>query len=249
MEAIISRQHLREDFPSHVSSMNYITTYISDNFCGLKSYREQIYNMAYFAALIATVVCLSITCLVWQRLKFRVVRREGGCKLPPKYPHKDPILGIDRLFRRWKAISQNRFLEEFDQSYQRLGKTFKGVSLGCTAIDSIEPDNLKAVFATNSNMWGNGPIRLRAMSPWVGRGFITVDGLDWQDSHTLLKPSFHRANIANLKPFENSLQQLLALIPRDGSTVDLQVLFSKLVSLLETFPLSKLANTEVTLVC
>lgn len=187
--------------------------------------------MAYITALIATVVCLSITSyLVWQRSKYRVVQREGGCKSPPQYPHKDPFFGIDLFLRYGKAVSQNTLLEELQQYHERFGKTYQWVIWGSSAISSIEPENIKTVFSTNSDIWGNEPVRLSAMDPWVGRGFITADGPDWEDSHTLLKPSFRRANITNLRPFENSLQELLVLIPRDGSTVDLQVLFSKLVS-------------------
>jgi hypothetical protein len=186
--------------------------------------------MAYITAVTATGVCLLALILFWQRLKYRAVQREHGCQPPSQYPHKDPFFGIDLFLRLGKAVVEHRQLELFQQLHRELGKTYAWNWWGTEAIHSIEPENIKTVFATKANDWGNAPIRLRSGGPWVGRGFITVDGPDYEESHWLLKPSFRRSNISNLEPFETCLQELLGQIPKDGSIVDLQVLFSKLVS-------------------
>ncbi|KAH8160028.1 hypothetical protein CIB48_g8215 [Xylaria polymorpha] len=83
-------------------------------------------------------------------------------------------------------------------------------------------ENIRAVFSKNAADLGIQPLRLRNMSPFCGRGFITTDGSDWKLSHDLLKPSFHRSNISNFGPLEEHLGILLEQIPKDGSKFDLQ---------------------------
>jgi len=72
------------------------------------------------------------------------------------------------------------------------------------------------------------PLRLQSMNPFVGQGFISMDGPKWEQSMSMLKPSFKRSNISNFEPFEKCLKQMIQQIPRDGSTVDLQSHFSNL---------------------
>lgn len=47
-------------------------------------------------------------------------------------------------------------------------------------------------------------------------------------SEALVRPSFARAQVADLDTFETHIQHLIAKIPRDGSTIDLQPLFYQL---------------------
>lgn len=44
----------------------------------------------------------------------------------------------------------------------------------------------------------------------------------------LVRPSFARVHVADLETFESHIQHLIAKIPRDGSTIDLQPLFYQL---------------------
>lgn len=44
----------------------------------------------------------------------------------------------------------------------------------------------------------------------------------------MLRPNFHRSQVADLDTFEVHIQHLIGAIPTDGSTVDLQELFFRL---------------------
>jgi cytochrome P450 len=57
---------------------------------------------------------------------------------------------------------------------------------------------------------------------------MTSDGAFWEHSRALIKPTFARAQIADLTSYDIHVNHLLALIPTDGSTVDLQPLFARL---------------------
>jgi cytochrome P450 len=173
------------------------------------------------------VLCIAISCILWGRSKSptSALSRSNKCLPPPQYPLLDPIFGLDIFFRNAKAISENRSLPTLQERHAKMGWTFGSLSFGTTAIASIEPENLKTVWVTKFEDWGVQPTRLPAMGPFVGRGFLTMDGPEWEHSRALLKPSLRKAQIANLDTFEESLQLMIDKIPTDGSTVDLQSLY------------------------
>lgn len=57
---------------------------------------------------------------------------------------------------------------------------------------------------------------------------MTTDGSFWEHSRALIRPTFARAQIANLSTLEVHVSRMIDLIPKDGSTVDLQPLFARL---------------------
>ncbi|KFX94096.1 hypothetical protein V490_04524 [Pseudogymnoascus sp. VKM F-3557] len=113
------------------------------------------------------------------------------------------------------------------EQHKELGNTFSIVIPGQTAISTIEPENLKAVLATQFHDFGIGK-RHRGMGALLGHGIFTSDGAHWERSRALVRPSFTRAQVADLDTFETHIQHLIAKIPRDGSTIDLQPLFYQL---------------------
>jgi hypothetical protein len=185
-------------------------------------------------ALIATLalLCIAITYIVGRQHKslFSALSRSKNCQRAPKYPSVDPIFGLDLFFANGKARSGNRWLPTVQKRYEQLGWTFESLSFGIRVINSIEPENLKTAWVVNFEDWGVQSNRLPSMEPFVGRGFLTADGANWEHSRALLKPSLRKAHIANLEPFESSLRQMISKIPKDGSTIDLQTLIFDLVS-------------------
>ena len=57
--------------------------------------------------------------------------REHGCQsIHVKYPHKDPILGIDIFIRNVKAVSKHNFLETVTKRHEEVGETYQLNMLG-----------------------------------------------------------------------------------------------------------------------
>ena len=108
------------------------------------------------------------------------------------------------------------------------GHTFQSRPYGTTKIFTIEPRNLQTVFATNFESFGVQPLRLFPFGPFIGKGILTTDGAFWEHSRALVRPTFARAQIANLSSLEVHVSRMIDLIPKDGSTVDLQPLFARL---------------------
>ncbi|KAL8998408.1 MAG: hypothetical protein Q9169_002536 [Polycauliona sp. 2 TL-2023] len=173
-----------------------------------------------------TGLCLFFTYHIYRYLQHFYLARSNGCLPPRKYPHTDPFLGIDFFLETGKIFSENRYLPELVARYGKYGSTFQTNLFGTPSINTIEPENLQAVYSTNFKDWGVKPLRLPAQDPFCGRGFITTDGAAWEHSRSLLKPGFSRASIvAGLEGLGKALDKMIDKIPRDGGKVDLQALF------------------------
>lgn len=156
--------------------------------------------------------------------------RDLGC-LPATYAQqRDPIFGLDFVLQLFKALRNDRRNVSFRALFQKYGHTFQVKSWGGNKIFTVEPKNLQSVLATDFASWGVEPLRLFPFEPFVGKGIMCSDGIFWEHSRALIKPTFTRTQIADLhlSAFEAHVQRLIQSIPEDGVTVDLQPLFARL---------------------
>ncbi|RLL93809.1 hypothetical protein CFD26_103191 [Aspergillus turcosus] len=92
---------------------------------------------------------------------------------------------------------------------------------GCLTCD---PENIKSILSTKFKDYSLGN-RTSIMGPLLGKGIFVNDSEEWSHSRALLRPNFVRDQVADLGMLETHLKDLLALVPQDGTTVDLQELF------------------------
>jgi cytochrome P450 len=158
-----------------------------------------------------------------RRLQFA---RANACKPPPKLEQPgERILGIGLIKENMKRGNEHKFLETAQKRFRDTGNTFSAVVFGDTLYNTCEPDNIKAILATQFKEFGLGVRRWRNFNPLLGNGIFSVDGQQWEHSRAMLRPNFARTQVANLVTFETHINNMIALIPRDGSMVDLQELF------------------------
>ncbi|KAE8454401.1 hypothetical protein EG329_000023 [Mollisiaceae sp. DMI_Dod_QoI] len=152
--------------------------------------------------------------------------REKRCKPYKNYPHKDPIFGFDLFFENARLSKQGGLLDKICERYARLDTyTFSQLLLGERMINTAEPENIKAILATQFKDFELPPRRKAAFQPTFGHGIFTTDGSEWERSRSLLRPNFVRSQIGDLDTFEKHISHLIAKMPGDGSIVDLQPLF------------------------
>ncbi|PBP19535.1 cytochrome P450 52A1 [Diplocarpon rosae] len=155
-----------------------------------------------------------------------IISRNHGCKPIPRFPHRDPILGLDVFWENAKLARDGGFLERVQSRYTQMGRyTFTQLFFGDAFIHTAEPANIKAVLATQFHDFELPPRRKAAFGPTFGHGIFTTDGKEWETSRALLRPNFTRSQVGDLVTFERHIEKLIQRIPRDGSTVDLQELF------------------------
>lgn len=156
-------------------------------------------------------------------LRQREFKTEHGCKpVLKRFAAKDPILGSDWILGNLKSAREHQYLNTLAKRYDDAGTTFATRVLSTRAICTIDPENIKTVLSLRFQDYSIGN-RPRIMGPLLGKGIFTTDGKDWAHSRALLRPCFVKEE--QNADLEKHFGNLLELLPRDGSTVDLQPLF------------------------
>lgn len=178
--------------------------------------------------LLGVLFSLAIT-LVYRKISLYLVRRklirELNPQPPAKYPHKDPFFGLDEIRDAARAGQSHRYLDRIRDLYATHGNTFSASVLARSVINTIEPDNIKAVLSSQFKNFAIGAPRRNAFSPLIGHSIVVSDGAQWKHSRALLQPSFARNQVDDLHIFEIHTRNLIQAILQGGSIVDLKELF------------------------
>jgi cytochrome P450 len=171
------------------------------------------------------VIGLVVSILARRFLVRRRFARDHDCQPVARRLNKDPFLGLDTIPKSILAHRKHKILERSCECFAVYGNTFTVKELHKSAIVTIEPENIKTVLSLNFGHYGISH-RLEAFRPLLGEGIFDTDGDHWAASRSLIRPSFTRNQMADLATFEDLIQDLFVLLPRDGKTVvDLQDLF------------------------
>ncbi|KAL1967364.1 hypothetical protein VTN77DRAFT_3148 [Rasamsonia byssochlamydoides] len=93
-----------------------------------------------------------------------------------------------------------------------------------------DPENVRAIFSTQSSDFDISVCRQMSWLPMLGRGIFTTRGWDWKRSRTMLRPQFARDVVADVDREERHVQALMQRLQVDPVSkwtdkVDLQPLF------------------------
>ena len=158
-------------------------------------------------------------------LKRRRFQQIHNCLPAPRISQMERIIGIDRTLENLSCWKKGRLLKLHQTRYNTVGYTFTGTIGFNPTIFTIEPENIKAVFADKFNDFDVGWQRLRTLAPSVGEVLFTSDGDVWRHQRALVRPAFNRRQISDCNFFESDIDDLISHIPRDGSTIDMAPLF------------------------
>lgn len=182
------------------------------------------------AAAIAAALFLA-RWILWQLTTGAARRRmiqENGCRPAKHYQHQGilgKLFGIDFVLFRWKATKSKHSHEAIREALFSQHKTLQITALHKEIFITVEPENIKSILSTKFNDFALGRLRESAAGPVFGRGIFVTDGHAWEQSRALIRPSFVRHQVSDLTSFEHHIQNLIARIPKDGSTFDIQSLF------------------------
>ncbi|EGW32402.1 cytochrome P450 52A3 [Spathaspora passalidarum NRRL Y-27907] len=153
-------------------------------------------------------------------------RRKHGTQEPPRF-REGGFLG---LFLAYTLISfkQSGELLDFAVSIlDRYNGTLSAKLFGLRVIATREPENIKAMLATQFNEFGLG--RHSHLATLLGDGIFTLDGDGWKHSRQLLRPQFAREQVAHVQKLEPHVQTLAKHIRKyKGDKFDIQELFFRL---------------------
>ena len=182
---------------------------------------------------VAVALVLFLCRKVLSSVKLRRAMRRNNCLPLPKYPHKDPFLGLDMFFDQLKAMKDGNSGSVERGRFLKYGKTFEANSWGTKCIHTMDVANVQAVLAQLFDKFGVEPMRLHIGEPFIGKGVFSTDGAYWRHSRELIRPMFARALVTDFTAFDVHLNRMMQRIPRNGSTFDLQALLKLMVRVLQ----------------
>ena len=197
--------------------------------------------MAYFSFTALLLGALGLASYYfWTLLGHKVAIKRHDSQQPPKRRVYDPFVGLDNKIQDANSATRAKTLPDGEALHREYGLTYReSLMLGIT-IETASEDNIRTIFGLKAKEWGIKPFKYEGMRPFCREGVLSIDGPAWEHSRTLLKPFFHKSIISDLTIFEQSVQQLLERIPKDGSTVDLESLVSMLVDLSSSVSMNSL---------
>lgn len=109
-------------------------------------------------------------------------KKAHGCKPERKLPQWDGFMGIGLYRAQKRAFLESRVLEAVIGRYKLADRTtYSSRLLGLKFYNTIDPENIKAILATNFSDFGLGQ-RLKTFDALLGKGIFTSDGEAWEHS-------------------------------------------------------------------
>lgn len=105
------------------------------------------------------------------------------------------FLGIPGFIRLTRAAKEKRWVDFIAEQYTTYGYTLGQRFLSRRLISTIEPENIKALLATQFGDFSLGT-RHREFYPLLGDGIFTLDGAGWSHARGLLRPQFTRDQVS-----------------------------------------------------
>lgn len=125
-----------------------------------------------------------------------------------------------------KSFKKHRLLENWSKSLRdKDAHTVSMYVLGQKILLTDDPENIKTLLAADFDVWSLGQDRIKQMSAFLGHGIFTTEGATWKHSRDMLRPCFERSQVADVSMFEKHIDRMIDILPKDGTTVDLQPLF------------------------
>lgn len=186
----------------------------------------------FILSLLVVVLASLCTYSVVQRAILSINRRrfirEHNCIPVRRIPSKDPVLGSDVVFQSYKHLNTHSYLDLTRKRFLEHGNTFQAKMMGARVYNTAEPENIKTLLASRFDDFGLGKRRKSAFKSLIGHAILNTDGTEWSHSRRFLRPSFARDQWGDLAVLEKHVLNLVAQIPRNESSVDLQELFFRM---------------------
>lgn len=107
------------------------------------------------------------------------------------------------------------------ESWRRFFRGRRGIStaevtmFGLRVVFTVDPENIKAMHATQFADYGKGSRFHRDWASFLGDSIFTTDGEVWHASRRLIRPLFITERVSDLHVFERKVQILMGIIAQE----------------------------------
>ncbi|KAI9653030.1 MAG: hypothetical protein M1831_006237 [Alyxoria varia] len=141
--------------------------------------------------------------------------------------------GLDFVYDIVRHSKKDSNLRFWHKNFMLIGNpanpyTFEVDCGGERIIVTADPENVKAILATQFNDFGKGEEFNRDWHEFLGDSIFTTDGKKWHDSRQLIRSQFLKDRVSDLAVFERHVSQLLSIIEARKQEVDVKDLFFRL---------------------
>lgn len=134
-------------------------------------------------------------------------------------------LGLDIIYGAVQATIHHKNLEKWNEFYASSKVDADGNGsytcelrvMGRRTVFTSDPENIKAILATQFNDFGKGEIFHKEWTEFLGDSIFTTDGAMWHTSRQLLRPQFIKDRISDLDCFEEHLQTFFKAMANGGA--------------------------------
>jgi cytochrome P450 len=172
--------------------------------------------------------------IIWTQLKQRKCLSELAQRgfAPAPTLHSSNFLRTSVLKDSIKATQQDRGPQYIVSAMNSVGinvHTLRVPILNYELLVTRDPENVKAMFSTQSSDYDISSTRANSFMPLLGEGIFTSTGAQWRHSRALVRPQFTHEEVSNLGMIDAHVEIMLQML-KVGSdkwtkTVDLQPLF------------------------
>jgi cytochrome P450 len=97
--------------------------------------------------------------------------------------------------------------------------------VGERVILTADPENIKAILATQFKDYGKGEAFRKDWHAFLGNGIFTTDGQLWHNSRQLIRPQFVKDRLSDIEIFEEHVQVLMSKIGQNQEIDTLDMMF------------------------
>ncbi|PTB64110.1 cytochrome P450 [Trichoderma citrinoviride] len=168
-----------------------------------------------------------VTVALWMaRIAINRIREHRKIKSIGNYGHTlQPRLpfGLDFIYYGVRSTIAHKNLELWRDIFFGGASSSPSPSYTCEmrilnerVVLTADPENVKAMLATQFHDFGKGPNFNREWAELLGDSIFTTDGAQWHDSRQLLRPQFTRVRLSDLHCFEAHIQALFKAMANGG---------------------------------
>lgn len=147
------------------------------------------------ATVIFAALYLAFLVLRYFQQLFHHRRQAKALRCEPPPSGASGFFGIPAFIRMTRAVKEKRWIEYIADQYDIYGNTFSQKIFSRTLISTREPENIKAVLATQFKDFCLGT-RHQEFFPLLGDGIFTLDGAGWSHARGMLRPQFAREQVS-----------------------------------------------------
>jgi cytochrome P450 len=116
----------------------------------------------------------------------------------------------DEIYEMWTSMFKKNALP---------GQYTVEAGVGERVILTAEPENIKAILATQFKEYGKGEQFRKDWHAFLGNGIFTTDGQLWHNSRQLIRPQFVKDRLSDIEIFEEHIQVMMSKIG-NGQEID-----------------------------